>query len=201
MSGFPYSLPFSLGDKHERREIRDAVVAALTGKTVAESRIYKSRRAPIPTAKLPALCVYTDSETVDPATVSTAPRELKRILTLVVEGWISADGANADQLDDLFDALALEIETAIDLDDSLGGTVFWCAPAATEFGVTVEGSRPMGCVHIEFTAVYHSELRTGTQDDERDNLDAIDVKTRGADWDPDPAHVPPTEDLVTGIHE
>lgn len=178
---------------HERKAIRDAAIALLVGKTDAGSRVNRSRQAPVRGAELPLISVYSDREVSDPSTFSSAPRKIKRTLTLVVEAWLSAADANADQLDDLFDAMALQIETALDADVDLDGSVFWFAgPAATEFGLYMEGNRPMGCVHLEFTAVYHSDLRTQIADDARDDLTSEDIQIKVT-----PTADPPSEDLIT----
>ena len=47
-----------------RQSIRDNAVTAITGLSTTGSNVFRSRVYPLGTNKLPALCVYTDSEVV-----------------------------------------------------------------------------------------------------------------------------------------
>ncbi len=179
---------------HERKDIRDAAIAALLGETDAGSRVSASRMAPPQNAELPCLSVYTDDETVDPASKNTTPRELRRTVTLAIEGWVSVPAGDA--LDDAFDALALEIETAMDADADLDQTVYSCVLDRTEMGVKMDGNRPMGCVRLEYTATYLTDLRLEEAENDFDTA-ATDYSLGGEqDDEDDQAH-----DLVEDIHE
>jgi hypothetical protein len=144
--------------------------AAPTYATSAGPRVLATRNAPV-RSDLPALSVYTDTEIVSETSVSSSPRELARTLTLVVEGWVSASDTNGESLDNALDAVALEIETALDQDLNLLGTAFTSVLTSTEFGVKVDGNRPMGCVHLEFAVVYHSDLRVSAPTDAFSSVD------------------------------
>ena len=48
-----------------RQSIRDNAVTAVTSLSTTGSNVFRSRVYPLGTNKLPALCVYTDSETVE----------------------------------------------------------------------------------------------------------------------------------------
>jgi len=50
---------------HVRQSIRDNVVTAVTGLSTTGSNVFRSRVYPLGTNKLPALCVYADSEVVN----------------------------------------------------------------------------------------------------------------------------------------
>ncbi len=50
---------------HIRQSIRDNAVTAVTGLSITGSNVFRSRGYPLGTNKLPALCVYTDSEVVE----------------------------------------------------------------------------------------------------------------------------------------
>ena len=50
---------------HIRQSIRDNAVTAVTGLSTTGSNVFRSRVYPLGTNKLPALCVYTDSEVVE----------------------------------------------------------------------------------------------------------------------------------------
>jgi hypothetical protein len=146
---------------HERTELRDAVQAQLiAASTSAGSRVTKSRLAPLPQSELPALSVYTEDEVSTGK--DTAPRELTRTVTLAVEGWAVA---TAD-IDDALDALALEIEEAMDSDLNFGGTAADSVLVGTEFGLKMDGNRPMGAVRLSYAVTYFTGLRNDELDDD-----------------------------------
>ena len=180
---------------HERKELREAIVSQLKGpsnnRTAAGARVYETRQGPLRTSELPALSVYIDSETVTEDSDKTAPRELTRIATVAIEGWCIATTA----VDDALDALALEIETAMDVDLNLGLTAFDSVLSLSEFGIKLDGERPMGCVHLEYKVTYHTDLRVAVAVDDFDTAD-IQYSLAGDQATLDQAH-----DTLTGIHE
>ena len=52
---------------HIRQQIREYFGTTLTGLTTTGSNVYESRVYPIENAKLPALVIYTKSETSEPS--------------------------------------------------------------------------------------------------------------------------------------
>ncbi|MFH0750669.1 MAG: hypothetical protein V2B17_02420, partial [Chloroflexota bacterium] len=101
---------------HQRAVLRNAVVAALkAASTSAEQRVFASRMTPYQRVGLPAVSVYTLSETSDDQ--QTAPRELKRAAQLVIEAVLEQTA----EVDDALDAMALELERALHADPTFGG--------------------------------------------------------------------------------
>lgn len=146
---------------HERTALRKAVVDTLKGPapafaTAARDRVKTSRLAPARVAELPAIHVYIAQEEITVSAEGT--RELERKANLVVEGWVALT-ADSEAVEDALDDLSLEIETALDRNLYLGDTVFSCTPTTVEVGLKVDGDRPMGCVHMEFDAIFHTDLR------------------------------------------
>ena len=171
--------------------MREAVIARLAGPgptypTAAGARVFKTRLSPIRGLELPALNVYTDDETSDAK--NSAPVELVRTVPVVIEGWVALTSG----VDDALDALALQIETAMDSDSSFGDTVE-STLTLTQFGYKLEGERQMGCVHLEYTTTYRTSARHAAPVDE---FDTADVRTSidGAQASDDQAH-----DLLTGL--
>jgi hypothetical protein len=158
--------------------------------TVAGARVYRSRMGPAREVDLPCLCVYVDSEVVeeDP----TAPPELVRTVDVVVEGYAAV--AHDVDLEAALDALALQVETAVDTADSLSGTVDSIVLASTEIGVRPEGQRPTGAVRLTYRAVYHTDFRKPAPADALDTLD-VQYSLSGAQAPADRA-----EDLLDGIY-
>lgn len=162
---------------HERQDIRAAIVARLiAASTGAGSRVSTQRMRPLRKAGLPAILVYSDSEKVSEGSAETSPRELTRTAVFVVEAWVSAE---ASALEDAMDAIALQIETAMDQDLNLAHpstptvpTAFDSTLIGTEFGVDPDGELPMGCVHLEYAITYHSDLRITAPTDLFDQVEA-----------------------------
>lgn len=181
---------------HERQAIREAVIAQLKGtgptwRTAAGDRVIASRMEPHRQHELPVLSVYTDGETVEET--ETAPRELRRVVTVAVDGWVQV--APGENVDDALDDLALEVETAMDLDVNLAGAAFGAVLRSTETAIKIDGDRPMGVVHLEFAVTYHTDLRLAAP---ADNFDTAGVQH---DVGPGLAAADQAGDVVTGIYQ
>lgn len=101
---------------HARKQIRDAVVAALTGLATTGTKVFQSRVNPLANGKLPGLALFTQSETADYLTMRL-PRTQERKLTVGVEIYVKG----VANYDDSLDQIALEVEAAIYADVTLGG--------------------------------------------------------------------------------
>lgn len=91
---------------HVREQVRAAAVTAVTGLATTSTRVHNSRFLPLTSSSLPALCVYTRTDSPDYSRghMQQAPR---RVLELHVEGYVKGD----DQT--VMDDIAAEVETAI----------------------------------------------------------------------------------------
>jgi hypothetical protein len=158
---------------HQRKVIRDAVVAALTGTTDAGARVKATRVEPNRAAGLPALAIYTPTDETSEDSIETAPRELLSHVTLKVTGWVLDTAALP--ADDAMDALAEQVEAAMDVDRYFGGACGGkrgSVRISTETGVLDDGDPLVGVVTITYQADYYSSpeaptlvndyLRTGT---------------------------------------
>lgn len=101
---------------HVRKQIRDAVVTAVTGLTTTGSNVFRNRVFPLETSKVPGLCVFTKSESVDFDTLHI-PRSIMRTLDLGVEAYVVATA----NYDNTLDTIAVEVEEALAADVTLGG--------------------------------------------------------------------------------
>ena len=155
---------------HERKLIRQAMVAKLAALvTSVGGRVFKTRLEPIKTVELPCLNVYTtDVETISEDSADTAPRELKRTARIAVDAWTTA----TDNVDDEVDDLAEEVEAAMD-DDVFLGIAFIddVILQSTEVGLSTQGNRPMGVVHLEFAVTYRTQVRKPAPTDKFDKAD------------------------------
>lgn len=138
---------------HPRQQIREAVKARLLNQTAAGSRVSKTRVITYRQLELPAISVYTPVESVEPdESRNTAPRELTRAAQLIIEGVVQQ---TAD-VDDALDALALEVETAMHADETLGGKADDSLLESTETTLTEDGDRLVGVVRLVYSVVYRT---------------------------------------------
>lgn len=142
---------------HVRKQIRDAVVAGLTGLPSTADRVYAGRTRPLQSGHDPTLLVYTRAETSQRAVLGRPPK-IERRCTLHVEGRVST----ATPPDDLLDQVAAEIEAGIAALINYGTAVFLGGLAqnvqltATEMVAESEGERHIGGVRVEYLVTYRT---------------------------------------------
>lgn len=159
--------------KHERQALREAIVAQLTGtgpsyRTAAGARVGKSRIEPSKVATLPRIEVYSAEESTE-SDVSTLLK--RRACNVEIVGWVEIP-ENVGELDDTLDALALEIEAAMDLDPHLDETAVSTRYLNTVLAMSEEGKRPLGAVSITYECVYETRPRVVEPPDAFDELTA-----------------------------
>ncbi len=179
---------------HERKLLRDAIkLQLIAGVSSVAGRVDSSRVPPVSTATLPCLSVYTNDEAITEASKQTVPRELKREPIVAIVAWAAVPAGGA--VDDALDALALEIETAMDedqyLDSNAGGSVL----LSTELGIFAEGARPMGVIKLEYQVEYRTNQRLTATDDIFDSM-GVRINQAGVQHEDDEQ-----SDLVENIHE
>lgn len=101
---------------HLRKQIRDALLAALTGQGNWGARAYASRRHPLTAGELPAVCIYTLSEDSG----RDSAQNLRRVLEVAVEAVTQIN----DTLDDTLDVMCRDIEAVIGGNPTLGGLAY-----------------------------------------------------------------------------
>ncbi len=136
---------------HARDQIRDAVLAAVTGLTTTKKNAFASRVHPMNDNEMPCLLVFTRSETSNPATFGTA-RRIERRLQVMVEGYVKM----AAGYDDRLDKISTEIEKAIYNNTSLKALVEDIFLADTEIKLTGEAEKPVAVVSMNFAALYYT---------------------------------------------
>lgn len=135
---------------HIRQQIREYFGTTLTGLTTTGSNVYESRVYPIENAKLPALVIYTKSETSEPIVIGT-DRVMSRELSVVVEGYAKA----TSNFDDTIDTISKEVEEAIAADRTLDGLAKDTYLESTEIEFNAEGEKPLGYVSLTFLTNYY----------------------------------------------
>jgi hypothetical protein len=124
---------------HVRKQIRDAVVTALTGLPTTGNSVHATRVFPIERLKLPALVIYTKSEAVEFDTLHI-PRSINRVLEVGVEAYVSGSNPHDDELD----IIAVDIEEALAADVTLGGLAKDLQVTAFEADFTGDGEQIVG---------------------------------------------------------
>ena len=163
---------------HDRQQIREAVKAALIGAhgdpvqyaTAAGARVYETRVVPFRRLELPAVAVYSLSETSDDE--ETAPRVLKRSLQLVVEAAVQ----QGDNVDDALDAISAQIETAMHRDPTFGGVASDSTLSSTRLDVYEEGERITGVAVMQYAVTYYTAAPAAA-DVTLDDLETVGIQT------------------------
>lgn len=142
---------------HIRREIRDFVLTQITGLTTTGSNAFASRVYPIQSASLPAVIVYTNSESSEESAFS-AKRVQNRTLELKIEGYVRA----LNTFDDTLDDIAEEVEVAVLADTTLGQKAINVELINTEATYSGDSEQPVGTIILTFEVHYRTE--TGVPD-------------------------------------
>lgn len=133
---------------HVRKQLRDAVVTAVTGLAQTGSHVYGWRVYALQEAtELPALSVYVTDEEASRITVhSPAVVERRPVVHVQAVAKASAD------VEDTLDTIAKEVEVAL----ASGVTVGAKAVALEYAGCEVDlarGDKPIGTIDLRFNAV------------------------------------------------
>lgn len=134
---------------HARQSIRDNIVTTLTGLSTTGSNVYKNRVYPIAEAKLPGILVYTQTEEIEPATI-TPPRTQMRTLTVAVEAFVKG----VSNYDDTLDTICEEVEEALAVDLTRGGNAKDTRIVSFESEFSGEGDQPVAVGRLSIEVIY-----------------------------------------------
>lgn len=126
---------------HQRKTIRDALVAKLADKTAAGPRVFSTREVPWKKTELPGIAVYAMEEESD------AGKRSVRVAVLLVESL-------TEKVDDSLDALAMQVETALRADPSLGGAAVGLRYTGMQVEIAEDQGRPIGAMRMTYDALY-----------------------------------------------
>lgn len=159
---------------HDRKLLRLAVVAALKNQiTGVDDRVFNSRRVPLEPESLPAILVYTNSESVEERTV--APREYERTVELVIAILEKEDDAFDDvALQDKLDDLAAEVEAVVESDPSFSCGAAESVLTNSRYDENRDGEALIGANRLEYAAKYYTSAQATLDAFERATSD-IDV--------------------------
>lgn len=134
---------------HIRKQIRDEIVTTLTGLTTTGSRVYQTRLYPLEQTKLPGLCIYTKSESIEYSTIRY-PRRQNRTLNVIVEAYVAA----TSNLDNTLDTISKEVEEALYADLTRGGYAKDTSVVLFEAEYDVSGEQPVGIGRLSIEVSY-----------------------------------------------
>ena len=133
---------------HARQQIREAVATLVTGLTTTGSNVFQSRVYRLQASELPALLVYTNSETVERSHMTTG---LVRELTLRVEGIAKA----LANIDDTLDTIGAEVEAALGGQEPAG--VEDLVLQSADVTINGEGEQQVGAIVMDFLVRYRTD--------------------------------------------
>ncbi|MCA0247685.1 MAG: hypothetical protein LCH93_13795 [Proteobacteria bacterium] len=136
---------------HVRTQLRRAAVALLRGLPTTADRVYRGRRRNLGADHPPSLLVYTDDEDAILASQGSPPPQDRSVM-LMVE--CRANGAESDELEDLLDVMAAEVEPAIFDNWSFGGLASTTVLVKSRTRLEAKGDLLNGGVRLEFRVTY-----------------------------------------------
>lgn len=133
---------------HLHKQIRDAIVTALTGLTTTGSRVYANRLQPLPDALSATLLITLDEETATPLTFHPSPiyeRELRLTVSAVAKA--------TSGLDDTLDQISKEVEVALAAGITIGGTRLDFTYTGMSFD-DEQSDKPVGIKRMTFSVPF-----------------------------------------------
>lgn len=137
---------------HVRKTIREYFGTQLTGLTTTGANAFESRIYPMQSAKLPAILIYTTTESSEEQAFSSK-RVQNRVLSVEVQGFVRA----ISNFDDTLDLIAKEVEVAILDDPTLGGLAINTELTSTQADYSGDGEQPVGTIRLTFDVQYRTE--------------------------------------------
>ena len=133
---------------HAHKQIRTAIVTALTSLTTTGARVYANRLRVMADADLPGLRIFLDDESSEALTMHQ-PHQQERTLTLVVEGCAKATSS----LDDTLDLISKEVEIALSGTVTVGSATIRPIYAGMNF-TDEQSDKPVGVKSLRFSINY-----------------------------------------------
>ena len=149
---------------NKRKEIRNKILEILKNKTKAKDRVYSNRVIPIGSYQLPAISIYTRSETL--RIINDSPRQFERTLQLVVD--IAASATN--DLDDIIDDLAIAVERVMENNEALDDLFSDITLIETEIGLDSNADKLIGIASLVYDVKYCTEAEYQKVNNQLNNI-------------------------------
>jgi len=130
-----------------KRRIKVAVRDLLLERTEAKSNVKISSSIPTQLEELPAIRIYSTNESV--SRFNEAPKNYRRNLNLAIE-CIDV-GENDDNLDMRLEILGEQIETLMEIDETLGRLVNKLELTGSAYQYEPDGPSPVGSLILTFS--------------------------------------------------
>jgi hypothetical protein len=143
---------------HPRQQIREAVANRLKEvNTKAKNRVFTSRAKPIFDQDMPAIIIYTNEENIKQERWDT---DGFGALTRELDIFIEAIDKGKEELDDNLDALALEIENALDGWEIPNRKSSILKFIGTDMDMSIDGKSIYGAIRLSFSLSYRTKTKT-----------------------------------------
>ena len=142
-----------------RKQIRDAVVTAVTGLTTTGANVFQNRVHNMPDSKLPCILVQTESDSMEFETLSE-PRRERHDLTLSIEAVVKE--ASETTAENSLDLICKEVVIAMDGAAAIQALVKDFRLGSTQFSRSGEGDQPIVSAQMLWSFEYH--VREGIPD-------------------------------------
>lgn len=134
---------------HVRKQIRDRVASILaTNVTLVKRRVFTTRVHPFNETNLPAISVYTGSETSDRLNVGVT--DVIRDLTLDIDIYVR----ETSKFDDDVDAISVQVEEAMANDFTINGLAKFSVLQSTEIQFDGEADQILGVAKLTYGIQY-----------------------------------------------
>lgn len=137
---------------HVRKQIRDAIAAKLIGLPNIGTNVFTNRTKKITNNILPCLIIETAKENSEAASVGT-PRLVKRVLLVNIRVLTKA----TEDIDDVLDAICLDVEKQLALSPDLGGLTKDLKLESTDFSFDSENETTYGEAAMLWSADYQTK--------------------------------------------
>lgn len=166
--------------QHPRTVIRNASAAILlAAQTDCGASVFPSRARKLWQHELPGMLVYTLTE--DCSGHDSAPREVKRALSLVVQIMVEGDTERTKEnegeplADEQLDTICKQVEDALAADDTLNGTTGDCRLMRTEIHLIEDGDDVTLAAVMTWAVDYYTYMP--------ESVELDDFVTQHQDWD------------------
>jgi hypothetical protein len=137
-----------------RKQVRDAVAAALAGLPTTGARVFENRLHELQDDELPALRIYASDESIRTASMGT-----KRRREHTLEVMVECCSKKTAGMDDELDAMIKEVIERLDANQAAGGAKM-VEPRRIETDMEAEAERDVGVARISFEAPYYTAMAT-----------------------------------------
>jgi len=138
----------------DRKDIREKVFDILSTPAITGvASVFKNRQARLAPEELPAIIIYTKSESAEISNV--APREYKRTMKMAVD--VAKIDVSTVLTDDFLDDAAEEIEQRLFQNETLDGLASDLFLSDTEIDFITDAENEIGLLRLTFDVIYYTK--------------------------------------------